>query len=86
MPGFLYYLLIPISLLAVLAVLGTGIYAMFKGGDFNKKYSNKLMRLRITLQFIAIVIIMSALYFSTSSECENSIKFIQGPVKKARQG
>lgn len=67
MPGFLYYLLIPISLLAVLAVLGTGIYAMFKGGDFNKKYSNKLMRLRITLQFIAIVIFMSALYFSTSS-------------------
>ena len=67
MPGFLYYLLIPISLLAVLAVLGTGIYAMFKGGDFNKKYSNKLMRLRITLQFIAIVINMSALYFSTSS-------------------
>ena len=67
MPGFLYYLLIPISLLAVLAVLGTGIYDMFKGGDFNKKYSNKLMRLRITLQFIAIVIIMSALYFSTSS-------------------
>ena len=67
MPGFLYYLLIPISLLAVLAVLGTGIYAMFKGGDFNKKYSNKLMRLRITLQFIAIVIIMSALYFSTST-------------------
>ena len=67
MSGFLYYLLIPISLLAVLAVLGTGIYAMFKGGDFNKKYSNKLMRLRITLQFIAIVIIMSALYFSTSS-------------------
>ena len=67
MPGFLYYLLIPISLLAVLAVVGTGIYAMFKGGDFNKKYANKLMRLRITLQFVAIVIIMSALYFSTNS-------------------
>ena len=66
MPDFLYYLLIPISLLAVLAVLGTGIYAMIKGGDFNKKYSNKLMRLRITLQFVAIVIIMSALYFATN--------------------
>ena len=66
MPDFVYYLLIPISLLAVLAVLGTGIYAMFKGGDFNKKYSNKLMRLRITLQFVAIVIIMSALYFATN--------------------
>jgi hypothetical protein len=67
MSGFLYYLLIPISLLAVLAVLGTGLYAMFKGGDFNKKYSNKLMRLRITLQFIAVVIIMSALYFATNN-------------------
>ena len=67
MPGFLYYLLRPISLLAVLAVLGTGIYAMVKGGDFNKKYANKLMRLRITLQFVAIVIFMSALYFSTNS-------------------
>ena len=67
MPGFLYYLLIPIALLAVVAVLGAGIYAMFKGGDFNKKYSNKLMRLRITLQFIAIVIIMGALYFATNS-------------------
>tara|TARA_B100000965_G_scaffold138525_1_gene115317 strand:+ start:50 stop:253 length:204 start_codon:yes stop_codon:yes gene_type:complete len=66
MPDFLYYLLIPISLLAVLGVLATGIYAMFKGGDFNKKYSNKLMRLRITLQFVAIVIIMSALYFATN--------------------
>ena len=63
MPDFLYYLLIPISLLAVLAVLGTGIYAMFKGGDFNKKYSNKLMRLRITLQFVAIVIIMECIIF-----------------------
>ena len=67
MPGFLYYLLIPIALLAVVAVLGTGIYAMFKGCDFNKKYSNKLMRLRIALQFIAIVIIMGALYFATNS-------------------
>ena len=66
MTDFLYYLLIQISLLAVLAVLGTGIYAMFKGGDFKKKYSNKLMRLRITLQFVAIVIIMSALYFATN--------------------
>jgi|TARA_Y100000817_G_C16447408_1_gene363482 hypothetical protein len=66
MPGFLYYLLIPISLLAVVAVLATGLYGMFKGGEFNKKYSNKLMRLRITLQFIAIVIIMGALYFSTN--------------------
>ena len=62
---FVYYLLIPIAFLAVLAVLSVGLYAMFKGGEFNKKYSNKMMRMRITLQFVALVIIMSALYFST---------------------
>ena len=31
----------------------------------NRKYSNKMMRMRITLQFIALVVIMSALYFAT---------------------
>ena len=60
-----YYLLIPIAFLAVVAVLSVGLYGMFKGGEFNKKYSNKMMRMRITLQFIALVIIMSALYFAT---------------------
>ena len=62
---FVYYLLIPIAFLAVVAVLSVGIYGMFKGGEFNKKYSNKMMRMRITLQFIALVVIMSALYFAT---------------------
>ena len=62
---FIYYLLIPVAFLAVVAVLSVGLYGMFKGGEFNKKYSNKMMRMRITLQFIALVIIMSALYFAT---------------------
>ena len=62
---FVYYLLIPVAFLAVVAVLSVGLYGMFKGGEFNKKYSNKMMRMRITLQFIALVIIMSALYFAT---------------------
>ena len=62
---FIYYLLLPIAFLAVVAVLSVGLYGMFKGGEFNKKYSNKMMRMRITLQFVALVIIMSALYFAT---------------------
>lgn len=62
---FVYYLLIPIAFLAVVAVLSVGLYGMFKGGEFNKKYSNKMMRMRITLQFLALVIIMSALYFAS---------------------
>jgi hypothetical protein len=62
---FVYYLLIPVAFLAVVAVLSVGLYGMFKGGEFNKKYSNKMMRMRITLQFLALVIIMSALYFAS---------------------
>ena len=61
-----YYILIPVSIAAVTIVLGTGLYGMFRGGEFNRKYSNKLMRLRILLQFIAIVIIMSSVYISTN--------------------
>ena len=61
-----YYILIPVSIAAVTIVLGTGLYGMFRGGEFNRKYSNKLMRLRILFQFIAIVIIMSSVYISTN--------------------
>ena len=64
MPNFFYYLLIPITIAAVTLVLFTGIYGMLKGGKFNKQYSNKLMRLRILLQFLAITIIMIALYIA----------------------
>ncbi len=60
-----YYILIPISIAAVTFVLATGLYSMMKGGEFNRKYSNKLMRLRILLQFIAILIIMLAVYLAS---------------------
>ena len=60
-----YYILIPISVAAVVLVLATGIYGMMKGGEFNRKYSNKLMRLRILLQFVAILIIMLAVYLAS---------------------
>jgi hypothetical protein len=39
---------------AVLAVLLLGIFSMAKGGDFNKKYGNKLMRARVILQAVAL--------------------------------
>jgi hypothetical protein len=51
------------SLLAVLITLGFGIYALFRGGDFGRTWSNKLMRLRVLLQFIAILILVAAFYF-----------------------
>jgi hypothetical protein len=51
-----------ISCLAVLVVLIAGLYSMWKGGEFSRKWSNKLMRLRVALQAIAIVIIMVGFY------------------------
>ncbi len=52
--------LIPIALAAVALVLFTGIFGMMRGGDFNRKYGNKLMQLRVGLQFLAIVLIAAA--------------------------
>ena len=48
------------ALAAVLIVLLMGVVAMIKGGDFNRKYSNKLMRARIALQAFALVIFATA--------------------------
>lgn len=59
----LFDILIPVSLLAVLAALGFGLFALFRGGDFGRSYSNKLMRLRVVLQFIAICVLVAAAYF-----------------------
>tara|TARA_B100000900_G_scaffold402246_1_gene407905 strand:- start:1279 stop:1482 length:204 start_codon:yes stop_codon:yes gene_type:complete len=50
-------------LIAVAGVLILGIGTLFKGGESSKKYSNKLMQLRVLLQFIAIVVLVSLAYF-----------------------
>jgi amino acid transporter len=48
--------LVGIAMAAVLIVLLVGVFAMFKGGEFNRKYANKLMRLRVLLQAVALVL------------------------------
>ncbi len=59
----LFDILIPVSILAVALTLGVGIYSLFRGGDFARSHSNKLMRLRVVLQFVAILVLMTAFYF-----------------------
>lgn len=54
---------LPIVLLAVVVTLMFGLYALFRGGDFGRSYSNKLMRLRVLLQFIAVCILAAAFYW-----------------------
>jgi hypothetical protein len=50
-------------LIAVGVVLILGIGTLFKGGETSKKYSNKLMQMRVILQFIAIIVLVAFAYF-----------------------
>ena len=49
-------------MVAVVVVLVRGLINMMRGGSGNT--SNKMMQARVILQFIALVFIMAALYFS----------------------
>ena len=61
--GILVKILSITLLLAVGIVLILGIGTLFKGGEASKKYSNKLMQLRVLLQFIAIIALVCFAYF-----------------------
>ncbi len=57
-------IVVAIAVGAVALVLCLGLYTLFKGGDVSRSWSNKLMRIRVVAQAIAIVIIMPVLYFN----------------------
>lgn len=61
MASFTYVLAI-IFMIAVAFVLVRGLLVMLKGGDGN--LSNKLMRMRLLLQFIAIILIVITLWLT----------------------
>ncbi|MDF1621680.1 twin transmembrane helix small protein [Pseudothioclava nitratireducens] len=56
------FYLVAASSFAVLVILMIGIGGFAKGGDFNKKHANKLMRLRIAAQAVAIALILLFVY------------------------
>ncbi len=53
-----------LAALAVVGALGAGLFSMMKGGEFNKKYGNRLMQARVSLQGLALL--MFALAYLTS--------------------
>ncbi|TMJ76440.1 MAG: twin transmembrane helix small protein [Alphaproteobacteria bacterium] len=60
MSEFLFYALVPIAIGAVAVVLLLGLHNMARGGSPHR--SQKLMRLRVLLQFVAIIIIMFTIW------------------------
>ena len=65
MSGFFFILMIA-AMLATLAILGIGIFSMGKGGEFNAKYGNKLMKMRVIMQGIALACFALAVLSSKS--------------------
>lgn len=63
MSGIAFFFLV-VFMATTLGVLATGVFSMMKGGEFNRKYANKLMRARVLCQFLALVFL--ALFMLTS--------------------
>ncbi|HKX64945.1 MAG TPA: twin transmembrane helix small protein [Rhizomicrobium sp.] len=57
-------ILVGVAVAIVFVVLCLGLYTLWRGGDTARTWSNKLMRIRVLAQALAIVIIMAVLYFS----------------------
>ena len=60
MSGFMTHYAVPAAITAVAIVLLLGLVNMMRGGSPNR--SQKLMRLRVLLQFVAIVVIMATIW------------------------
>jgi rRNA pseudouridine-1189 N-methylase Emg1 (Nep1/Mra1 family) len=63
MPSDPLFVVVAVAVLAVLAVLMVGIGGFARGGDFNRKYANRLMRYRIYAQALAVALILLFVLF-----------------------
>ena len=55
-------IILVVALGAVVAILFWGIFTMARGGDYNVKNSNRLMRYRIIFQAAALLIILGLMW------------------------
>ena len=53
---------VALGAVAIILMIGIGDYG--RGGEFNRKYANKIMRLRIAAQFVAVVLILLFVFFT----------------------
>ena len=60
MSNFMSHFLVPAALVAVAIVLLLGLINMMRGGSPNR--SQKLLRLRVLFQFVAIIVIMATIW------------------------
>jgi nitrogen fixation-related uncharacterized protein len=58
--------LILLAILAVAVTLGLGLWSMHRGGALAGSRSNKLMRLRVALQAVAIVLLVIGMWWKST--------------------
>ena len=63
MAGDPLFILVAMAVLIVLGLLLLGIGTFGKGGDFNRKHANRIMRYRIGAQAVAVALILLYVYF-----------------------
>ena len=62
------FIVVVLSMAAVAIILMIGIGGFGRGGEFNRKYSNKLMRMRILAQFVAVALILLFVWIARGGE------------------
>jgi len=62
----IFTILMLVTMVMVVLSLGVGLVGMAKGGEFGKKYGNRLMRLRVTLQGLALLFFVLAIWSNNS--------------------
>ncbi|HST91770.1 MAG TPA: twin transmembrane helix small protein [Brevundimonas sp.] len=64
--GDVLNILILVAIGAVAVTLGFGIHSLYKGGDYARSHSNKLMRLRVALQALAIALLCAGMWWKST--------------------
>ena len=59
------FIIAALAAFAVLALLMVGIGGFAKGGDFNRKHANRIMRYRIIAQAVAVALIVAFAYLKS---------------------
>ena len=59
--------LLGLALVGVVLVLATGLVSFAAGGEFNRQYSNKLMRLRVATQAFAVLVLLALLFLKIAA-------------------
>ena len=61
------FVVVVLAMATVAIIMLIGIGGFGRGGDFNRKHANKIMRMRIVVQFVAVLLILAFVYFRGKS-------------------